>query len=66
MLKIVENLEEYYYYHTEDYDDKELKLKIFKVKIAQFSNIIDEGLFAKIFDYTLEALASKLINRIGK
>ena len=30
------------------------------------SNIIDEELFAKIFGYTLEALANKLINTTNK
>ena len=47
LLKTVENLEEYYYYYIEYYDDKELKLKIFKINLAQVSNIIDEELFAK-------------------
>ena len=64
-IKLLRKVEEVYYY-TEDYDNKELKLKIFKVKLAQFSNIIDEGLLVSIFGDTLEALASKLINITDK
>ena len=66
LLRKIENVEVYYYYYTGDYDDKESKLKVFKVKLAQFSNIIDEELFTKIFGDTLETLASKLINTMGK
>ena len=66
LLRKIENLEVYYYHYTDDYDDKESKLKVFKVKLAQFSNIIDEELFTKIFGDTLETLASKLINTMGK
>ena len=47
LLKTVENLEEDYYYYIEYCDDKELKLKIFKINLAQVSNIIDEELFPK-------------------
>ena len=64
LLIKVENLEVYYY--TKDYDNKEFKLKIFKAELAQFSNIIDEGLFVSMSGDTLEALASKLINTTDK
>ena len=63
MLKTVENLEEYF---VDDYGNKELAFKVFKLKLVHLRNIIDEELFAKIFGYTLEALASKLINTIDK
>ena len=37
--KKVKNLEEYYF--SDDYDDKELKFKKFKLKLAHLSNVID-------------------------
>ena len=64
LLRKTKKLEMYYY--TEDYDDKELNFKVFKLKLAHLVNIIDEELFKKIFSYTLEALASKLINTTDK
>ena len=63
-LKKVENLEGYYFY--KDYDDKELKFKIFKLKLAHLSNEIDEKLFEQIFGHTLIKLADKLINTTDK
>ena len=48
-LEKVENLEEYYFIN--DFDDKELKFKIFKLKLAHLSNEIDEKLFD--FGHTL-------------
>ena len=63
-LKKVENLEGYYFY--KDYDDKELKFKIFKLKLAHLSNEIDEDLFEQIFGHTLIKLADKLINTTDK
>ena len=63
-LEKVENLEEYYFIN--DFDDKELKFKIFKLKLAHLSNEIDEGLFKQIFDHKFKTLADKLINIINK
>ena len=63
-LEKVENLEEYYFIN--DFDDKELKFKIFKLKLAHLSNEIDENLFEQIFGHTLIKLADKLINTTGK
>ena len=45
-----------------DYDVKELKLEIFKTKLANMSYIIDEKLFEQIFGHTLIKLANKVIN----
>ena len=59
-LKKVENLEEYYFIN--DFGDKELKFKIFKLKLAHLSNEIDKNLFEQIFGHTIETLANKLIN----
>ena len=63
-IKKVENLEEYYFINN--LDDKELKFKIFKLKLAHLSNIIDEKLFETIFDHTRIKLEDKLINTINK
>ena len=63
-IKKVENLEEYYFIN--DFDDKELKFKIFKLKLAHLSNEIDENLFKQIFDDRSETLANKLINTTNK
>ena len=63
-LEKVENLEEYYFIN--DFDDKELKFKIFKLKLAHLSNEIDEKLFEQIFGHTLIKLADKLINTTNR
>ena len=49
-----------------DFDDKELKSKIFKLKLAHMSNIIDKKLFKQIFGHKLIKLADKLINTTNK
>ena len=41
-IRKVENLNEYWFVH--DYGDKELEFKIFKLKLAHLSNIIDKKL----------------------
>ena len=53
-LEKVENLDGYYFIN--DFDDKKLKFKVFKLKLAQMSKIIDKKLFAQIFGHTLEKL----------
>ena len=58
LLKKVENLDIYYDNH---FDDKELKHKHFKIKLAHLSNIIEENWFEQIFGHTLIKLADKLI-----
>ena len=63
-IKKVKNLNEYYDMHN--YDNKELKLKIFKLQIAHLSNIINKKLFEQIFGHTLIKLANKVINTTDK
>ena len=63
-LKKLEGLKEYWF--MKDLDDKELKFKIFKLKLAHLPNIIDEKLFETIFDHTRIKLEDKLINTINK
>ena len=64
LLKKVKNLDDYYY--EKDFDNKELKYKYFKIKLAHLSNEIDEKLFEQIFGHTLIKLADKLINTTNK
>ena len=49
-----------------DYDDKELKSKYFKIKLADMLNEIDKKLFEQIFGHTVIKLADKLINKTNK
>ena len=63
-IRKVENLNEYQF--TEDYGDKELKFKIFNLKLAHLSNIIDKEIFKQTFGHTFETLANKLINTTKK
>ena len=63
-IRKVENLNEYYFIN--DYGDKELEFKIFKLKLAYLSNIIDKEIFKQISGHTFEALANKQINTTSK
>ena len=63
-IKKVEDLNEFYFING--YGDKELEFKIFKIRLAHLSDIIDEKLFKQIFGHTFEALANKLINTANK
>ena len=63
-IKKVKNLDDYYY--VNDFGDKELKFKIFKIKLAHLSNETDENLFEQICGLTLETLANKPINTTKK
>ena len=49
-----------------DYDDEDLKSKIFQLKLSHLSNIIDKNLFEQIFGHTFIKLADKLINTTNK
>ena len=50
----------------DDFGDKELKFKYFKIELADMSNEIDKKLFEQIFGHALETLANKLINTTNK
>ena len=64
LLKGADNICEYWYMK---YDcDKQLNLKIFKLKYAYILENLDENLFEEIFDHTFVTLANKLINTISK
>ena len=63
-LKKLEGLKGYWPYN--DFGDKELKSKYFKIELADMSNEIDKKLFKQIIGHTLEKLANKLKNTKNK
>ena len=64
LLKKSKDLKGYWPYN--DYDNKELKFKYFKIQLADMSNKIDERLFEQIFGHALIKLTDKLINTTDK
>ena len=63
-MKKREDLKGYWPYN--DYDDKELKSKYFKIKLADMLNEIDKKLFEQIFGHTVIKWPDKLINNANK
>ena len=63
-IRQVENINEPYFMEGCGY--KELEFKIFELRPAHYSNIIDKKLFKQIFGHTFKALANKLINTKNK
>ena len=59
IVKKREDLKGFWPYN--DFGDKELKFKYFKIELADMSNEIDKKLFEQIFGHTLIKLAKKLI-----
>ena len=47
-------------------DNKEINLRLFKLKLAHILNDVDDNLFTKIFGLTSVELADKLINTTSK
>ena len=64
MIRKVENLDENRF--LDDYGDQVLKFKIFKLELANLSNIIDKKIFELIVGNTFETLANKLVNTTNK
>ena len=56
-LKKLEDLKGYWPYN--DYDDKELKSKYFRMQLADMSNKIDEKLFEQIFGHKISRWTNK-------
>ena len=66
-IKLFKNREDLKgFWSYDDFGDKEIKLKYFKLKLTGMLNEIDEKLFEQIFGHTLETLANKLINTTYK
>ena len=64
LLEKREDLKGFWPYN--DFGDKELKFKYFKIKLADMSKEIEKKLFKEIFGHALETLANKLINTTNK
>ena len=47
-------------------ENKEINLRLFKVKLGHIFIDVDDNLFTKIFDFTSVELADKLINTTSK
>ena len=63
LFKKVDYLCEFKRYYD---DDKEINLKIFKLKLAPVSNDVDKNLFEEVFGHAFVTLANKLINTTSK
>ena len=55
-----------FWYMSHYNDNKELNLKIFKLKVTYLLNDIDENLFVEVFGHTFVALADKQINTTNR
>ena len=47
-------------------DNKDINLRLFKLKLANIFNDVDDNLFKEIFGFTSVELADKLINTTSK
>ena len=54
------------YWPYNNFGDKKLKFKHFKIELADMSNEIEKNLFKQIFGHTLVKLANKLVNTTKK
>ena len=63
-LKKLEGLKGYWPYNN--FGDKELKFKYFKIELGDISNEIDKKLFEQTFGHMLIKLVNKLINTTNK
>ena len=65
ILKEIPDLGDYWY--NEYYEDnKEISLRIFKLKLARVLNDVDDNLFKEMFDFPSVELGDKIINITGK
>ena len=61
IFKKVPNLNDYWYNELYE-DNKDINLRLFKLKLAHVLNDVDDNLFKKIFSFTPVKLADILIN----
>ena len=54
LIKKFKNLNDYYYHNVNDFGDKELKFKVFKLELAHLSNEIGKNLFEQVFIINLK------------
>ena len=65
ILKKVPNLNDYWY--NEYYEDnKDINIRLFKLKLKHVLNDVDDNLFKEIFGLTPVKIADKLINTTNK
>ena len=65
ILKEIRWLNDYWYIKYYE-DNKEINLRLFKLKLAHVLNDVDDNLFKEIFGFTSVELADKLINTTSK
>ena len=65
ILKEIRWLNDYWYIKYYE-DNKEINLRLFKLKLAHVLNDVDDNLFKEIFGFTFAELADKLINTTRK
>ena len=65
ILKEIPELNDYWYMEYYE-DNKEINLRLFKLKLAHILNDVDDNLFKEIFGFTSVKLADKLINTTSK
>ena len=65
ILKEIPDLNDYWYIEYYE-DNKDINLRLFKLKFARIFNDVDDNLFEKIFGLASVELVVKLINRTSK
>ena len=65
ILEKIPDLNDYWYIKYYE-DNKDINLRLFKLKFAHILNDVDDNLFTEIFDLTSVELADKLINATSK
>ena len=65
VLKEIPDLDDYWYIKYCE-DNKDINLRLFKLKLAHILNDVDDNLFKEIFGFTSVELADKLINTTSK
>ena len=65
ILKKIPDLNDYWYIEYYE-DNKEINLRLFKLKLAHIFNDVDDNLFKEIFGFKSVELADKLINVTSK
>ena len=65
ILKEIPDLNDYWYIEYYE-DNKDINLRLFKLKLAHVLNDVDDNLFKEIFGFTSVELADKLINTTSK
>ena len=65
ILKEIPDLNDYWYIEYYE-DNKDINLRLFKLKLAHIFNDVDDNLFEEIFGFTYVELSDKLINTTSK